>query len=235
MFATMSSLAVSVLIPFGLSALVDSEPNQTASVTAAHPDRPLPNTVRITRRTDGAALTPSNKVYTVQCRLVLDKVGAEATGSRSAKKQIGRDGQLVNVMQAIAFPAFTVRDGEKVTLADTIRTSRVIAYKPGSNPRIPITREINEGTTVECTVIGAEVGSAVVDVSVDLESSGEQNPEPGTVRVNALKGRLIRSVPLGTKVMGWLNTASDHPDSPWAIEVTVHEARGDKLNAQGRR
>ena len=183
------------------------------AITAPRIGDPLPATTKITRTTAFSGLKPSNKHYTVECKL-----------KTIATYKDRSDATIRSQPLEIPIPRICVNDGEMVTIQDTSIKTIVVART--NHGMLPITREVWEGTKCEICVIGAEEGKVVVDVSAILQSAngGADNVElpagksARSVSVHNSSGRMIEAVPLGEKT-----TASF--EKGFTVEVIVTEAR----------
>jgi hypothetical protein len=183
------------------------------ATTAPRIGAPLPAMTKITRTTAFSGLKPSNKHYTVECKL-----------KTIATCKDRSDATVRSQPLEIPIPKIAVADGEMVTIQDTSTKTVVVART--NRGMLPITREVWEGTKCEICVIGADDGKVVVDVSAILQSAngGADNVElpadknARSVSVHNILGRMIEAVPLGEKT-----TASF--EKGFGVEVVVTEAR----------
>jgi hypothetical protein len=190
----------------------DDEPPAPA-ITTPRIDAPLPDATKITRTTVFSSLTPSNKHYTVECKLKTVVTYKDRS-----------DGTVRSQPLEIPIPKIAVNDGEMVTIQDTTTKSILVART--NRGMLPITREVWEGTKCEICVIGADDGNTVVDVSAAFQSADGAGDNAGatvadnprSIRVQTCSGRLIEAVPLGEKT-----TASF--EKGFGVEVIVTEAR----------
>jgi len=135
----------------------------------AHVVKDLPATVRVTREMDAASLTPTDRQFIITCRVFGENV-------------------------AFQLPDITVRDGERVTVADTSTTQRVLAHKLENGVRTPIVRELIEGTTARFTVICVDDAQAVVDASVTFSGVVREAAPEQQEKLNGSQGRRILDV-----------------------------------------
>ena len=159
---------------------------------ATHGHR-LPTSTRITRSSDLSTLSPSDSTYCVTCKFASDTISFHS-------------------------PAITVRDGERVTIADTRQTEHVFATRNDGDVVMPIARDLTEGSVFEITVLAVDQDNVLVDVAATLQSV---NPvaRAGTndsLRVNMLSGRFMETLQLGEK-----SSASFGQKDVWSLEVTV--------------
>ena len=129
----------------------------------------LPATVRVTREMDAASLTPSDRQFVVTCRVFGENV-------------------------AFQLPEITVRDGERVTVADTSTTQRVLAHKLENGVRTPIVREVTEGTTARFTVISVDDAQVVVDALLTFSGGVSGATPEQQEKLNGSQGRRIMGV-----------------------------------------
>jgi hypothetical protein len=150
----------------------------------------LPSSVRITREAGAASLVPSDRQFVVRCRVVSEGL-------------------------TFTLPDVTLRDGERVTMTDTLTTSRVVAHKIEDDRRVPIVRETTEGTSAVMTVIGVGAEQAVVDVSVTLQGPpAKLDKLLQDKRFSSRKGQVVDCLKLG-------ETATCPLDGKTSFEVTV--------------
>lgn len=133
--------------------------------------RELPATVRVTRERDAATLTPSDRQFVVRCRI-------DAGGGGIA----------------FSLPEITISDGERVTLADSSTTQRVLAHKLENGVRTPIVREVTEGTIARFTVISVDDTQVVVDASVILAGHMREAPAEQREKLRGTEERRILDV-----------------------------------------
>ncbi len=169
------------LVAAGWSHLAGEPRGPATSAPSAAAVRRLPNSVRVTRSSGLASLTPSAQEYTVVCSLVSDP---------ESKNNV-----------TFSTPPVTLRDGERATLSDTAESRFVIAHKAEAGGKTPITRTVSEGTTFDICVLGLGDDTVVLDVTAEFQAARQNASEqPQSIRVNAVRGRIMECVKLGEKV-----------------------------------
>lgn len=135
-----------------------------------HVAKDLPATVRVTREMDAATLTPSDRQFVVSCHIHGEGI-------------------------AFSLPEIALRDGERVTLSDTSTTQRVIAHKLENGVRMPIVREVTEGTTARFTVISVDDTQVVVDALLTFSGGVVSGATPEQQeKLSGSQGRRIMDV-----------------------------------------
>lgn len=173
---------VSFFTPIGKAADAPP-PDARIEPAAAKTPKSLPSSVRIARDRDAGTLGVAGREYRVRCRI--------------ASKSL-----------SFSTPQITARDGERTTISDVAKRSFVVGHKTDGNSRLPVSRDVNEGTTIDLTAIGVDGDRVMVDVAIELQGASDRSgDDERSVQVNALKGRFIATSKLGANVKaefeGW--------------------------------
>ena len=94
----------------------------------------------------------------------------------------------------------TIRDGERVTVADTSTTEHVPTYKLENGVHLPIVREVTEGTTARFTVIRIDDTQVGVDALLTFCGVSGMNDVQRELHVANEQRRILDVVALGETI-----------------------------------
>lgn len=174
------------------------------------------STINVKRMDDLGGYKPSSEHFTIQCAI---------EWKRSDKESANKNHHPITRLQ---FPQLTVRDGERMRISDRSSDSYIVAELPDpSLPRgfLPVTRELQEGSTVEVTVLGINDREALVDVMIEFQGTRQTIAEESSgLRIDYVKGRAIERIEIGKLTTFKLND--------FDIEATVESAIPNEASAR---
>lgn len=191
------SLAIVLAVGISWAVRAETPPDETAPVARVVRLGP---SVQILRTPDLSTLSGGGRSFQVVCRL-------ESTQT-----------DVPNPVRC-TLPPVTVRDGERVSLSDSVSQRFVLAEKAEAGATTPIARDVATGMSFVITVIDAGNDEVVVDVQSDAQTTRQRPVEKARlIRVDCVRGRLIGRAKLGETLR------VDFEDQEWFLEATVTAA-----------